>query len=1321
MRAWLTQPTRWHGLTYAIPIGLALLLIGLAGTYLLHVAQLRLEEARATAARDVRLHAALLRRQLDHVVAVPNLLVGILQLEPSPESLRQFGNDILALHTAISSLQISPSGQAQFVLPAIGADAKATPKLPADGRLEAGPGLRITADAGGIIASLPVHWRRPGGESQFWGYATTVARLDSLAQAARLDAFRQVYPDYRLRFQSAAPSGGTVLLGSATLPGADTARETIALASGVTLTLEADPALRRPPLAQTVGEAALVLLASMLLGALAHTALRIPRRLKREVADRTRELADANRSLAEEIAERQAAERLLADSHALLDSVFEHLPGMALVKRADNLRIVRANRRAEQFLGRRRDLLLGRNNEELFPREQAARLTDANLEALRTRAVVDLVDERLHPPEAEERWIHLKSVALPSSLGHGGHILELGEDITERKRLTLNLTEHLNFIEQLLDAIPSPIFFKDAEGRYLGVNAAFERFFGKHRDELIGRTAFDIAPKDLAESNYRADCELLARRGIQVYESRILCADGVPRDVVFYKALFFATDGKTRGIVGIVLDITDRKLAEHRITQLNRTLGVIGEINQAIVRAGSRRQLLERACQVLVEKGGFALAWVHSGAMDPPRPALTAVRGAPESFAHRTIDILRASPAGCAAPGIAPGANAPLYCDAAECCDTAFLAEARGHGLASLAVLPLRSNGIVSGGLGIFAAEENAFDEAERHLLAGLADDLSRALDAIELEQRRREAESGLRLAAQVFENSSEGIMITDAENRILMVNKAFTAVTGYAATEVIGRTPQILSSGKQSPAFYREMWHALRARGEWHGEIQNRRRNGELYSEWLTISVVRSDDGELTHYVAVFSDITSRKQIEERLNFLANYDVLTSLPNRILFTDRLEQCIAKARASGRFVAALFLDLDRFKLINETLGHTAGDFMLQEISQRLVTCVRQGDSVSRLGGDEFAVILSDLARPDEAAAIAIKILDVLRRHINFNGNEIYTSASIGIGLFPNDGLDVETLVKNADSAMYQAMEDGGNTYRFYRQDMNSRSYERMTLETKLRHALERGELQVFYQPLVDAATSRIAGAEALLRWRRPEVGLVDPAEFIPLLEETGLIVPVGEWVLRTACEDNLLWRELVAPDLFVAVNFSAVQLTDQRAEREIRWILDQLKFDPSHLEIELTESVVMRDFERGANTLGRLKDIGIRLSVDDFGTGYSSLSYLKRFPIDALKIDQSFVRDTPQDREAVAIIEAIIAMSHGLGLKTIAEGVEVGAQADFLRHSRCDLLQGYHFSEPLTQTEFISLVRNNRKKLSPVPEDSLACYAPPPQPPAGRH
>jgi diguanylate cyclase (GGDEF)-like protein/PAS domain S-box-containing protein len=719
-----------------------------------------------------------------------------------------------------------------------------------------------------------------------------------------------------------------------------------------------------------------------------------------------------------------------------------------------------------------------------------------------------------------------------------------------------------------------------------------------------------------------------------------------------------------------------------RVARLSRNFAVLSGIGDAIVRLREPQALYRRACELLVERGGFPFAFAWQRGDD----GLEVAAAAGDAPAALLLDKLLACPATCEALG-----RKVILCEAtAGCGNPALFAPLAPRGIHALALLPLHDGR--RSGIALAARSGTRFAADETDLLHELSAILSHAFDALAIEAARRAAEDRLRLSAQVFENSSEGIIITDAGNHILMVNRTFEQVTGYAASEVIGRNPRLLSSGKQPPEFYREMWAAIQRCGEWHGEVQNRRKNGEYYAEWLTISVVRNESGEITNYVAVFSDITSKKQIAERLNFLANYDTLTTLPNRVLFTDRLERALTAARAAHHHVAVLALDLDRFNLVNETFGHAAGDSLLKEIARRLSAGVREGDSVSRVGGDEFSIVLADLESPDEATVVAGKIMQALATPLIHDGQEIFASASIGISVFPDDGEDADALVRNANSAMYRAMEEGRNTFRFYHQEMNARSAERMSLQNELRRALERGELVMHYQPFIDSRNGRIVGAEALLRWHRPGIGFVTPSAFIPLLEETGHIVAVGEWVLASALADCQRWHAHGHHDLFVAVNFSAMQFSDADVTRRVADTISRLSANPRHLEIELTESAVMRDPRRGIEALASFREIGTRLSIDDFGTGYSSLSYIKKLPIDTLKIDRSFVIDTPDENEANAIVQAIAAMGHNLGLRIVAEGVQQPAQVDFLRQIRCDLLQGYHFSAALAQAEFLSLL-----------------------------
>ncbi len=925
------------------------------------------------------------------------------------------------------------------------------------------------------------------------------------------------------------------------------------------------------------------------------------------------------------------------------------------------------------------------------------------------KTVVELPLEHVSMPGQPERWIRFRKVALFDRMGNPEYVLEFGEDDSEREQLDLRLREHLNFLEQLLEAIPAPLFFKDTQGRYISVNSAYERFLGKNRAALAGKTVFDVEPPQLAFSYHRSDVELLKNGGSQIYESTMQTDDLGERAVMFHKAVFHSTSGAAGGIVGIILDISERKEAESRISQLNRILTVLSETSQAIVRIGERDALLGMVTRLIHEKGGFPVAWVY---LEKAGGGIDVITGQAEmaDLARRVTDHLgKSSP---------PSGEDSHYRNALECCGEALTPELARQGLRSLANLPLHVHGRTVGGIAILGTGFAALAAEERRMLADLADNVSFALEAFADAEVRKSAEGKLELSARVFENSTEGIVITDATNRILMVNKAFTAVTGYTAEEAIGQNPSLLSSGRQDAQFYHELWQALVADGEWRGEIENRRKNGEIYPEWLNISVARNAEGAITNYVAVFSDLTKHKEIEARLDFLAYYDTLTSLPNRTHFNERLQQALSRPPASQVPMAVMFLDVDRFKIINDSIGQAAGDQILLTVAERIGEIVPENASISRLGGDEFAIVVEGIETPEQVSSLARGIQRTLRRATAVGGHDIHLSVSMGISLFPEDGTTVTELIGAADTAMYAAISDGGNTYRFFRQDMNHDAAERMRMESRLHTALEKGEFEVYYQPLVAAKSGRIIGAEALLRWFNDDLGgLVSPAIFVPLLEETGLIVPVGEWVIRTACEENARWRAATGEDLFVAVNLSALQLSDEKLISKISRILETLHFPPEFLEIELTESAVMRDAASGLLTLQQLKTLGVTLSVDDFGTGYSSLSYLKQLPLDVLKIDRSFITETPYLPEAVSIVRAIVALGHTLQLKIIAEGVEEIEQVEFLREAPVDILQGYHFSRPVPAGDFRRLVSEvGRYPMPAVEPPNLHLAAATPEP-----
>ncbi len=557
-----------------------------------------------------------------------------------------------------------------------------------------------------------------------------------------------------------------------------------------------------------------------------------------------------------------------------------------------------------------------------------------------------------------------------------------------------------------------------------------------------------------------------------------------------------------------------------------------------------------------------------------------------------------------------------------------------------------------------------------------------------------KQAEEELRLNAQVFESAGEGILITDRYNRIISVNQAFSKITGYLPDEVLGSNPSLLASGQHDKEFYRELWATLAEHDYWQGEIWNRRKNGEHYPEWLTITVLRRPSGEIANYIATFSDLSERKQQAEHIQFLANFDSLTHLPNRLLFKDRVELAIASAQRLGTQLAVLVIDLDRFKNINDSLGHHVGDRLLQETASRITATLSEVDTSARLGGDEFVILLNDLRQPQDAVPAARRLLEAISRPIAVEQNELRLTPSIGIAVFPDDGTDFDTLVKNADAAMYHAKDNGRNNYQFFTAGLNARVLEQLILENALRRALERQEMAVYFQPQYRVGSGEIVGAEALLRWRHPELGMVSPARFIPVAEDSGLISQISEWVLQSVCNHICTWREhgLAIPP--IAINISSSQFRQLDFVSGVIETLGRSGIAPDLIELELTESILMQDFDIAVANMRLLRASGFHLAIDDFGTGYSSLSYLKRFPIHKLKIDQSFVRELPGDSDSAAITGAIINLAHNLQLKVIAEGVETSEQLDFLVARGCDEIQGFLFSKPLPAEDFSRLLGN---------------------------
>lgn len=856
------------------------------------------------------------------------------------------------------------------------------------------------------------------------------------------------------------------------------------------------------------------------------------------------------------------------------------------------------------------------------------------------------------------------------------------------------LLRHNEILQTLSDFSTDWIFLRTVSGEYRYVSPACHAISGYAPAE------FEADPH-LFQALIRPDYRELWDRHLDRYDDEgspcaiefpIVARDGSEHWISHVCRPVRGRGGVILGVRGSNTDITDRKRTERQVARVGNLYATLSQTNQAIIRVDNQQQLFEEICRIVVEYGRFHLAWV--GLTDSGTGLVVPVAsfGVAEPYLEGLcISVDPEAPSGRGVTGAAirkgmyqinndfttSEAHLPWR-------DTAQL-----NGLRSSAAFPLRREGEVIGALAIYSGEAGYFDDQLIDLLTEMAIDISFALENFSREERRLRAEESMRLAATVFECSGEAITITDPCGVIISVNRAFTDITGYPAEEVMGKTPRILKSGRHDRDFYQAMWAMLLETGHWQGELLNRRRNGEIYHEWLAVSAVKNAQGEVTNYIGISADITERKEASERIQFLAHYDALTSLPNRVLLLDQLAQAINTARRDKRRIALLFLDLDRFKTINNSLGHEAGDEVLRQVGGRIGNSIRMIETAARLGGDEFMVLLTDAPDVKVVAAAAQELLDTIAdKEYVVGEHELKITASVGITIFPDDGDDGASLVKNAEMAMYRAKELGRNAYRFFTQDMNAFAFEHLFMENSLRRGLERREFRLHYQPQIDAATGDVVGCEALVRWLHPDEGLVPPGKFIMLAEETGLIVPLGEWVLREACAQNREWQEEGFPAVPVAVNLSAVQFRQKELLEMIRSVLADTGLPPQYLELEITESVAMKNAESTIKALKELKEIGVRLSIDDFGTGYSSLSYLKRFPIDKIKIDRSFVRDITSDPDDAAITGAIISMAKSLKLKVIAEGVENGEQLAFMRERGCDEIQGYYFSKPLTPVDF---------------------------------
>ncbi|MGE0081537.1 MAG: EAL domain-containing protein [Thiohalomonadaceae bacterium] len=743
-----------------------------------------------------------------------------------------------------------------------------------------------------------------------------------------------------------------------------------------------------------------------------------------------------------------------------------------------------------------------------------------------------------------------------------------------------------------------------------------------------------------------------------------------------------------------------------RLQRLNRTYAVLSRCNQILIRAETEAGLIADFCNTLVDVGGYRFAWYGEKRDDPAQNVVPLAHAGHEDGYLAQARISWAD----THRGRGPVGTAIRTGDVVIARDTEtdplfapWRAQARARGYRSVIALPIRPEGRVIGSLNIYSGERDAFDAEELRLLRELADDLVFGLQTLHARRARSQAEALLKLSNRVIESTRNGVMICDARTPdlpLIYVNPAFEDITGYRADDVLGRNPAFMFGSDNEQSALNNIRSALRFGREGSATLRNYRKDGRLFWNELYLVPVRDEAGELTHFAAIINDVTQRRLYEEQLEYQANHDALTGLPSRALMQDRLGQLIAAGARTGESVAVLFLDLDNFKFVNDSLGHRSGDELLKQVALRLKSCIRESDTLSRYGGDEFVMLLPGLGTRAELEPVAAHILGAVAQPIEVQDRMLQTTISIGAAVFPGDGMDGETLLKNADAAMYRAKDMGRNNIQFYTSELNVRAMERVTLESELRAAIGNGELLLHYQPQVDLYTGAIIGMEALVRWQHPQLGLVSPMRFIPLAEETGLIVPLGEWVLRTACAQAAAWQR-AGMEVLVAVNVSTRQLAQPDLHERVAAILADTGLEADNLELELTESVIMTDPDAMLHKLMRLKDLGAQLAIDDFGTGYSSLSYLSSFPFDKLKIDKSFIRDVTVSPHDAEIALAIIDLAHSLKLRVIAEGVETEGQLSYLLRHGCDQIQGYHFSPLLTAEEATALLESGRKLAIP--------------------
>ena len=876
--------------------------------------------------------------------------------------------------------------------------------------------------------------------------------------------------------------------------------------------------------------------------------------------------------------------------------------------------------------------------------------------------------------------------------GLSAHILT---EITSQRRAEESQTRQQAFMDAVHDQLPGPMYVFDDIGRILHWNQHFHDVMGFSYHQLLTYNPVDLFTPEAQEA---------IKNGIhQTFDTGEGTAEGTlaapDAGALTYRFHARRLDGFGRPLaVGFGMDIAREKAVEHSLERANQALRTLHRANAALVQAGEEKGLLQEFCRIIVSDGGYFGAWVaYLSTDDPPHLQIQATYSQagiakPDSRGHSAYlgqesddPFLQVRDTG--APLRVSGVFLPLE----------GVQEHSGAGARedkTAAILPLGDNPL-RGFLVVCSWDPEAFLGEEIELLGELAGDLDYGIRTLRLQEEREQHIARLRQSATVFENAAEGIIITDADERIVAVNDAFTQITGYTETDVLGTTPRCLSSDLHDADFYRTMWTALEQEGVWRGEIWNRRKSGEAYPEWLTITSVQDNQGRICNYVAVFSDLAKARETEAKLTYLTYHDPLTGLPNRSLFREYVSHALPSLDRKSNHLAVVSLDLEGFGRLNDSLGPQVGDAVLQEVAFRVNQALREDDTVSRPGGDEFWILLEDLRTGEDASRVVGHLLDTVRAPLEVEGRTLRLEAAAGIALAPMDSASVEGLIANASTALHRAQAQESGAMQFFNREMEASASRRLKTEQALKRALEEEELEVWYQPQLDLATDRILAAEALVRWRHPERGLIPPGEFIPVAEESGLVVPLGEWVLEQAVAHCARWRKDGTPLEAVGINVAASQFQRGRFPQKVADALQRHNLPGSFLELEITEEGFLADFDRALENLQRLTELGARLAIDDFGTGYSSLAYLKRLPVDTLKIDKSFIDGLPEEDQDRSIVEAILAVARQMGLAPLPEGVEEPNQAEWLRKEGVRRAQGFLWAKPMPPEEFEVLLRSN--------------------------